>query len=130
MTRSVSMQPLGRTYFVQGCIRGSNYFAECDDLTFGSDKTEADAIALLEQHGDAEAIYEASEECGYFRNVSREIAEVWMNKLADSFDPDHDEWPAFIQRHVSPLLLEEAEADIRAEISHHRAHVRSFSAPA
>lgn len=119
-----ALAQIGRTYFVQLPSKTNTYFAECDDLPFGKDRTEADAIALLEQHEDAEAIFEASEECGYFRNVSRQIAEAWLNKLADTFNPARDEWPKFIQRHVSPLRIEEIEAEIEADIRGHARHIQ------
>jgi len=119
-----ALAQIGRTYFVQLPSKTTTYFAECDDLPFGKDRTEADAIALLEQNEDAEAIFEASEECDYFRNVSKQIAEAWLNKLADTFDPASDEWPAFVQRHISPCRLQDIEAEIEADIRGHAKHIQ------
>lgn len=118
------MQQLGRFYLIECQSKTGSYLMECDDLPCGKDKSEADAIALLEQYDDAVAIYEASEECGYFRNVSREIADVWLDKLAATFNPASDEWPKFIQRHVSPLRLEEVEGQARNEARYHANHIR------
>lgn len=119
-----ALAQIGRTYLVQASFNGKTYFVECDDLPFGKDQSEADAIALLEQHEDAEAIFEASEECNYFRNVSRQIAEAWLNKLAETFDPASDTWPKFIQRHVSPSVLQDIEAEIEADLRGHANHIR------
>lgn len=100
---------------------------ECDDLPRGKDFSEITALELLEQNEDAIAIYEVCE--GKFSDISREMAELWFKKLLVSFTPDHDEWPDFIQRHISPLMLEEAEDAILAQIEADYRHVQSYLGP-
>lgn len=109
--RSVFLQPLGRFYLVE--VAGS--IMECDGLPRGSDLTEQDAIEALEQYEDAEAIYRVCD--GKFEDVSAELAEVWMRQLAADFDPSHDSWPQFVQRHISPGTLHDIEEEIHAERS-------------
>ena len=127
--RPVQMQPIGRFYLIQSCHKGTTYLMEADDLPFGKDQSDEECITLLSSFDDAEAVFAASEEGNYFRNVSHEIAETWLNKLVDTFNPHEDEWPAFIQRHISPLRLEETEADILASIERDRRDRRALSSP-
>lgn len=119
---------LGRFYLVRSTHRGVTYLAESDALPFGSHWPESRALELLEQNEDAEAIYEIVD--GKFRDVSADLAEVYMRKVAADFVPGQSSWPAFVERYVSPLTLEELESDMatldRAE-SRHRA---SYSVPA
>jgi hypothetical protein len=126
--RSVQMQPLGRFYLIESYSQKFGpYLAECDNLPRGKDWSEAEALDLLAQNEDAVAIYEVCE--GRFSDVSWLMAEAWMKKLAESFNPATDTWPAFIQRHISPLSLEEVEADCRNEINWDREHRAAYAGP-
>ena len=128
MSRTNHIAPLGLFYLVESAGRAGSFITESDFLPRGKDWTEANAIALLEQSDDAEAIYEVSE--GRFRDVSADLAEVWMRKLASDFVPGRDEWPAFVQRHISPLTIEEMESDMAALDRAETLHRRSYSTPA
>lgn len=121
------MQQLGRFYLVRASFRYSTYLAECDNLPFGKDWSEAEGLALLDQTDDAEAIYEVCE--GKFSDVSKHFAELMMQREAETFDPASDTWPAFVQRYISPSRLQDIEEEIRAEDYAHRAHVREISVP-
>lgn len=124
--RSVHIQPLGRFYLIESYSQKFGpYLCECDNLPRGTDQSESDAITLLEQNDDAVAIYEVCE--GRFTDVSWLMAEAWMKKLADGFNPATDTWPAFIQRHQSPLALEEIENDIRDMDNAERQHRHEYS---
>ncbi len=119
------MQPLGRFFLIEAQSKDGSYLMECDDLPRGKDNTLEDALYLLQSFDDAIAVYEVCE--GRFTDVSREIAEAWLAKLMDTHDPEAEDWPAFLQRHLSPLKLEEAEAEILSALISHRNHVRSYA---
>ena len=120
--------PLGRFYLIECQSKTGPYLMECDDLPRGKNQTEDDALGLLVSFDDAIAVYEVFD--GSFTDVSWQMAELWLKRLTTDFDPDAQEWPAFIQRHISPRLLDEAEDEIRAADKHQRDHVRSYSIPA
>lgn len=122
------MQPLGQTFLAMVQSKTGVYFQETDELTLGKHQDDSVAFELLAQNEDIIALYRI-EEGGHCHNVSHEYAEAWLNKLADSFNPATDTWPAFIQRHISPLSLEEIEDEIRNEINWDREHRAAYSTP-
>lgn len=124
---SAIMQQLGRFFLIECQSKTGSYLMECDDLPRGYDNSEETAIELLRSFDDVIAIYEVCE--GKFSDVSKHIAEVWLGNLCETYNPETDEWPDFIQRHISPIKLMDIEAEARDDISSDREHVRSWQTP-
>lgn len=120
------MQPLGQTFLAMVQSKTGVYFQETDELTLGKHQDDSVAFGLLAQNENIIALYRI-EEGGHCHNVSHEYAEAWLNKLMDGFNPDEDEWPAFVTRHISPLTLEEIEADIRNQAKWDSEHRASYA---
>lgn len=92
--------------------------------------TFKEALRDLSSHEDTSRVLRLNED-GTFEDVSLELAEAWLNELSNYSIEDYangeDEWPAFIQSHISPLRLEELEAEAIREAKAQRNHIRSYS---
>lgn len=114
--RPVRLAPIGRTYLVEVDHRDGSYFAESDHLPRHKNQGQPDALAAVQQWDAAIAVWELNPSEGGMRDVSEDIARLWLSALladpSSKFDPaDASTWPAFIALH---LTNDEAAAEYSA----------------
>lgn len=111
------MQPLGRFYLIEVDHREGSFIAELDNLTRGKNLSPTDGLTELKQRDHAIAVYECIPAEGYMRDVSEDMARLWLAEILTGpfwrdFDPaDATTWPSFIGHH---LTNDEAQREMEA----------------
>lgn len=100
-----------------------------DDEAFIAYREDA-AFEELKQYPDAHAVIRCEVQEDTCRDMSFELAEKWLSEICnstDGFPASQSEFPAFIQRYISPLRLEELMSDQEAEARYETNHIRSYA---
>jgi len=103
-----------------------------DDEAFIAYREEA-AFEELKQYPDAHAVIRCEVQEDTCRDMSFELAEKWLSEICNSTDgypASQSEFPAFIQRYISPLRLEELMSEQEQEAGWDRDHGHAYSIPA
>lgn len=89
-------KPIGRMFLVEVSHKDGAYFTESEALPRGKNLSVTDGLILLQGEDDAIAIWELNPSEGGMRDVSEDMAHLWLAQ----FDGERDELPAFITLHL------------------------------
>lgn len=98
------MMPIGRMFLIEVSHKDGAYFTESEALPRGKNLSVTDGLILLQGEDDAVAIWELNPSEGGMRDVSEDMARLWLAQ----FDGERGELPAFITLHLD-------DADIDAK---------------
>jgi hypothetical protein len=92
-------QQIMSEFYIKNMPRGEN---RPHTIEWAIPNTEAEAIAALKEFDNAVEVIRFDADTGA-RDVSEDLALIWLDELIrrDGFDPETDEMPSFIRRHVS-----------------------------